>query len=109
MPRGGRDLPGNFDRAKLSTLLGRLGFNPDRAIPAQITAVTKITTACCGVSNRGVAIGDGKVFVNDVAITEPYIFENDGIPQITDPAPGGPNAWLVPTGDLLVEEREPAP
>ncbi|MDX6486767.1 MAG: quinohemoprotein ethanol dehydrogenase, partial [Gaiellaceae bacterium] len=25
--------------------------------------VTKITTACCGFSNRGVAIGDGKVFI----------------------------------------------
>jgi alcohol dehydrogenase (cytochrome c) len=25
--------------------------------------VAKITTACCGFSNRGVAIGDGKVFI----------------------------------------------
>jgi PQQ-dependent dehydrogenase (methanol/ethanol family) len=25
--------------------------------------VTKITTACCGFSNRGVALGDGKVFI----------------------------------------------
>src|SRR5205823_7934065 len=32
--RGGRDLPANLDRAKLSSLLVRLGFNPARAIPA---------------------------------------------------------------------------
>jgi alcohol dehydrogenase (cytochrome c) len=28
--------------------------------------VTKITTACCGFSNRGVAIGDGKVFIAEM-------------------------------------------
>jgi alcohol dehydrogenase (cytochrome c) len=28
--------------------------------------VTKITTACCGFSNRGVAIGDGKVYIAEI-------------------------------------------
>jgi signal peptidase I len=55
-----------------------------------------------GLPGDRVELRDGKVFVNDVALTEPYIFENNGIPQTTDPAPGGPNEWLVPTGDLLV-------
>jgi signal peptidase I len=55
-----------------------------------------------GLPGDRVELRDGKVIVNDVELEEPYIFETNGIPQTTESAPGGPNEWLVPDGDLLV-------
>ena len=46
---------------------------------------------------------DGHVFVNDIAVNEPYIFgTSSGDPQPTEPAPGGASSWLVPAGELFV-------
>jgi signal peptidase I len=45
---------------------------------------------------------DGKVYVNDIALVEPYIFKENGTPQTTDPAVGGASEWLVADGQLLV-------
>ena len=55
-----------------------------------------------GLPGDRVELRDGKVFVNDVELDEPYIFESNGITQTTEPAPGGPTEWLVPEGELLV-------
>ena len=55
-----------------------------------------------GVPGDRVVLRDGKVFVNGVEIDEPYIYKDDGVPQTTDPAPGGATEWLVADGMLLV-------
>ncbi|HXI46420.1 MAG TPA: signal peptidase I [Candidatus Acidoferrales bacterium] len=55
-----------------------------------------------GLAGDHVVLKDGRVYVNDVALDEPYIFQDTGVPQTTDPSPGGPSEWLVPTGQLLV-------
>jgi signal peptidase I len=55
-----------------------------------------------GLPGDLVDLREGKVFVNDVEIDEPYIFEQDGEPQVTNPQAGGSTEWTVPEGDLLV-------
>jgi signal peptidase I len=55
-----------------------------------------------GLPDDTVELKDGKVYVNGTQLDEPYIFETNGVPQVTDPAVGGPSKWLVPPGDLLV-------
>jgi signal peptidase I len=55
-----------------------------------------------GLPGDKVELREGKVYVNDVRLDEPYIFEQDGIPQVTNPQAGGATEWIVPTGDLLV-------
>jgi signal peptidase I len=56
-----------------------------------------------GLPGDRVELRDGKVFVNDVALNEPYIFGTDaGDPQATESEPGGAASWLVPSGELFV-------
>jgi signal peptidase I len=55
-----------------------------------------------GLPGDIVELRDGKVYVNDVELEEPYIFEEDGVPQTTDPSPGGQTEWVVPDDELLV-------
>jgi signal peptidase I len=55
-----------------------------------------------GLPGDSVSLRDGKVYVNGVALDEPYIFEDGGVAQRTDPQSGGPAEWLVPDGDVLV-------
>lgn len=55
-----------------------------------------------GLPGDRIELVDGKVFVNDIELDEPYIFEENGEPQTTDPAAGGATEWLVPAGQLLV-------
>jgi signal peptidase I len=55
-----------------------------------------------GLPGDRVELRDGKVYVNNVQLDEPYIYEANGVPQTTDPSPGAPSQWLVPAGDLLV-------
>jgi signal peptidase I len=50
-----------------------------------------------GVAGDTVAIHDGQVWVNGVALVEPYVYEG----QPTDP-PAGQSTWLVPAGELFV-------
>jgi signal peptidase I len=44
---------------------------------------------------------DGLVYVNDVALDEPYLYEEDGSPQPTS-APLEQSTWTVPKGDLFL-------
>ena len=44
---------------------------------------------------------DGKVYVNDVAINEPYLFAVDGVPEPTDADPDQ-NSWTIPDGELFL-------
>lgn len=56
-----------------------------------------------GRADDVVELRDGFVYVNGVAIDEPYIFEDsDGLPQESLPAPGGATHWVVPAGELFV-------
>ncbi len=55
-----------------------------------------------GLPNDKVELRDGKVYVNGVALDEPYIFKDNGVPQTTDPQAGGAATWLIPAGELLV-------
>jgi signal peptidase I len=56
-----------------------------------------------GKAGDEVELREGLVYVNGVAIEEPYIFEDDqGLPQESLPAPGGATHWLVPDGELFV-------
>jgi signal peptidase I len=56
-----------------------------------------------GLPNDTVELRDGKVYVNDVLLDEPYInTDGDGNPQTTDVQPGGSSEWVIPEGQLLV-------
>ena len=55
-----------------------------------------------GVAGDTVSLKDGKVYVNGVALVEPYIFKGPTGPQTSEPAPGGASQWLIPDGELFV-------
>jgi signal peptidase I len=55
-----------------------------------------------GLPGDKVELRSGKVYVNDTQLDEPYIFEQNGVPQTTEPAIGGQNEWIVPSNELLV-------
>jgi signal peptidase I len=54
-----------------------------------------------GIGSDTVEVRDGQVFVNGVALDEPYLFRNaDGVPEPT--IAGDQSRWIVPIGELLV-------
>ena len=54
-----------------------------------------------GVGGDTVEVGDGQVFVNGVALDEPYLFRNDaGVVEPTEA--GDQTRWVVPAGELFV-------
>ena len=55
-----------------------------------------------GLPGDRVELRDGFVYVNGTRLDEPYIFLENGVPQTSDPTPGGETTWLVPDGELLV-------
>jgi len=55
-----------------------------------------------GLPGDRIQLRDGRVYVNEIALEEPYIYREDGVPQTTDPVAGGAREWLVPGGELLV-------
>ncbi len=50
-----------------------------------------------GLAGDKVAVRDGRVYVNDVVLVEPYVY--DGQPTV---ATGTDSEWVVPPGDLFV-------
>ena len=55
-----------------------------------------------GVPGDRVELRDGHVFVNDVKLDEPYVLEDNGVSQASEPSPGGQKEWRVSDGDLFV-------
>ena len=55
-----------------------------------------------GLPGDQVELRDGRVFVNDLELDEPYVFMEDDEPQPTEPSPGGQTEWIVPEGQLIV-------
>jgi signal peptidase I len=55
-----------------------------------------------GLPGDTVVLREGKVYVNNVELDEPYINSEDGEPQTTDPQPGGATEWLIADGQILV-------
>ncbi len=55
-----------------------------------------------GVAGDTIELRDGRVFVNDVAIEEPYVYqEADGSSQPTEPT-GGQSRWTIPPDEIFV-------
>ena len=54
-----------------------------------------------GEAGDVVEIRDGLVYINEVALDEPYIYEEDGEAQPTT-APLEQSTWTVPEGDLFL-------
>jgi signal peptidase I len=56
-----------------------------------------------GLPGDTVSLRDGLVYVNDVKLSEPYIFTGeDGVQQRSYPTAGGASSWVVPAGELFV-------
>ena len=70
-------------------------FNPPSAwAPSDNTPFIKRVV---GIGGDTVEIKDNKVFVDGVALDEPYIYDNQGTLVTGDRA-----SWVVPTGELFV-------
>jgi signal peptidase I len=66
------------------------------------SAGTPFIKRVIAVGNDTVEIrDDGKVYVNDKALVEPYVFEADGSAQPTVTS-NDPPKWVVPAGELFV-------
>jgi signal peptidase I len=55
-----------------------------------------------GLPGDTIQLRDGIVYVNDVELSEPYVYLENGVPQPTEPQAGGATEWVVPEGQLLV-------
>jgi signal peptidase I len=74
-------------------------FNPPPDWVQQ--AGTPFIKRVIGIGRDTVEVRDGKVYVNDVALAEPYVFESAGEPQSTETSTDPPK-WQVPDGELFV-------
>jgi signal peptidase I len=64
--------------------------------------VTPYIKRVIGVGGDNIDIHDGKVYVNDIELVEPYIFKDtDGTPQSTE-GDQESNHWTVPNGELFL-------
>jgi signal peptidase I len=65
------------------------------------SAGTPFIKRVIGIGRDTVEVRDGKVYVNDVALAEPYVFKTEGEPQSTETSTDPPS-WVVPDGELFV-------
>jgi signal peptidase I len=54
-----------------------------------------------GVGGDTIELRDGSVYVNGTKLAEPYVYEENGLPQPTDSF-NGTDRWLVPDGELFL-------
>lgn len=54
-----------------------------------------------GIGGDTITIHDGKVFVNNVQLVEPYVFQENGKPQQTEDVLQT-GEWVVPQGELFL-------
>ena len=54
-----------------------------------------------GIGGDSIEIKDGLVYVNNVELDEPYVYQENGIPQPTDTSTDPPQ-WEIPEGELFV-------
>jgi signal peptidase I len=71
---------------------------PDEWASAERTPFIK---RVIGVGGERVEIRDGKVFLNDIELIEPYVFQEDGGPQETED-PLLQERWVIPEGELFL-------
>ena len=65
------------------------------------SAVTPYIKRVIGIGGDNIEIHDGKVFVNDIELVEPYVFQEDGKPQQTEGVLQTAH-WAVPEGELFL-------
>ena len=65
------------------------------------SAVTPYIKRVIGIGGDNIEIHDGKVFVNDIELVEPYVFQEDGKPQQTEDVLQTAH-WAVPEGELFL-------
>ena len=65
------------------------------------SAVTPYIKRVIGIGGDNIEIHDGKVFVNDIALVEPYVFQENGKPQETEDVLQTAH-WAVPEGELFL-------
>ena len=73
-------------------------FQPPGTSPGE--AVVPFIKRVIGLPGETVELRNGKVYVNDIELEEPYIFQENGVPQPTDPS--GETEWVIPDGRLFV-------
>jgi signal peptidase I len=65
------------------------------------SAVTPYIKRVIGIGGDNIEIHDGNVFVNDIELVEPYVFQEDGKPQQTEDVLQTAH-WAVPEGELFL-------
>jgi signal peptidase I len=65
------------------------------------SAVTPYIKRVIGIGGDNIEIHDGKVFVNDIELVEPYVFQENGKPQQTEDVLQTAH-WAVPEGELFL-------
>jgi signal peptidase I len=65
------------------------------------SAGTPFIKRVIGIARDTVEVRDGKVYVNGIALAEPYVFQAEGEPQSTETSTDPPK-WVVPDGELFV-------
>ena len=68
--------------------------------PAETGLKDPLIKRTIGIAGDTVEVRDGAVFVNGVALDEPYLFRDDA--GVEEPTTAGPERWVVPEGDLFV-------
>jgi signal peptidase I len=82
-----------YERGDIVVFHAPAGFQPEKDVP--------FIKRVIGLPGDTVEIRDGSVYVNDVRLPEPYVFD-DGANAGTEPSPDGRTSWEVAAGMLFV-------